>query len=102
VTQPDWAPHFTANAPGAAVIGVPVLVSQGLTDTIVRPDTTTAYVDQQCKAGATITFNTYVGEDHFGVRTASAPTVIAWLEQRLAGATAPTGCTTTEIPKAPH
>jgi pimeloyl-ACP methyl ester carboxylesterase len=99
VTQPGWAPHFTTNSLGATTLTVPALVAQGLKDTIVRPDTTTAYVGRQCQAGASITYDTYVDDDHFSVRTTSAPTVVEWLEARLAGTPATKGCTTTAIPK---
>ena len=44
---------------------IPLLVAEGLTDTIVRPDVTTAYVQAQCAAVANIEFHTYPNTGHF-------------------------------------
>ena len=89
-----WAALFPPNSPGPTPPAVPVLVAQGLTDTLVRPDVTEAYVARACQAGAAIELDTYAGVDHFGVRTVAAPAVVTWLLDRVAGTPAPTGCTT--------
>jgi hypothetical protein len=73
---------------------VPLLVAQGLTDTLVRPTVTKAFVRQQCAAGATIELHTYAGVGHFEVRTVAAPDVLAWLLARLDGAPVAAHCTT--------
>lgn len=93
-TAPGWGELLTENAPGDVPPSVPFLVAQGETDTLVRPDVTKAYVDQQCGRGANIELYTYAGVDHFGVRTAAAPDVLRWLQSRLAGEAAPAGCST--------
>jgi pimeloyl-ACP methyl ester carboxylesterase len=93
-TAPGWSPIFPPNSPGPAALKVPVLVAQGLADTIVRPDVTQAYVQQQCAAGASIEYDTYAKAGHFQVRTAAAPDVVAWLLARTAGTPAPPGCST--------
>jgi hypothetical protein len=69
-------------------------VSQGLTDTLVRPDVTEAFVQQQCAAGATIELDTYPGVGHFEVRTVAASKVADWMLARLRGGPAPAGCST--------
>lgn len=94
-TAPGWSGLLTENAAGDVPTSVPFLVAQGETDTLVRPDVTKAYVDQQCGRGASIELYTYAGVDHFGVRTAAAPDVLRWLQSRLAGEAAPSGCSTT-------
>ena len=93
---PGWSARLAANSPGTQPLGVPVLVSQGLVDTLVRPDITEEYVAQQCAAGASIALDTYPGIGHFDLRTAAPPRVLAWLEARFAGTPTP-GCTTTEV-----
>jgi pimeloyl-ACP methyl ester carboxylesterase len=93
---PGWSTHLAANSPGSQPLSVPVLVSQGLVDTLVRPDITEEYVAQQCAAGASIALDTYPGIGHFDLRTAAPPRVLAWLEARFAG-TPQSGCVTTEV-----
>lgn len=88
-----WA-HGTTGVVPAVSPTVPLLVSQGLADTIVRPDITEAFVRAQCAAGAPVELDTYAGIDHFAVRTSAAPKVGAWLLDRLHGKPAPAGCAT--------
>jgi Secretory lipase len=97
-TAPGWGDHVTANAPGDVSTTIPLLVAQGLSDTIVRPEVTATYVRAQCEAGATIQYDTYPGVGHFEVRTAAAPTVRDWLLARLRGTPVDPGCTTAEQP----
>ena len=92
-TAPDWGEHLRQNAPGAVPAGTPLLVAQGLADTLVRPEVTERYVRGQCAAGATIESATYEDVGHFGIRTAAADDVVAWLLDRLAGTPAASGCT---------
>ena len=80
---------------------IPLLVAQGLTDTIVRPDVTAAWVQGQCTAGATIEYQTYPDTGHFQVRVAAAGPVKDWLLERVSGASSPTGCTDSTGPGAP-
>jgi len=91
---PGWGAHLRQNAPSAVSPTIPLLVSQGLTDTIVRPDVTEAFVRAQCATGAAIELDTYAGIGHFAVRTSAAPKVSTWLLDRLQGKPATAGCTT--------
>ena len=91
---PGWGEHLRQNAPSAISSTIPLLVSQGLTDTIVRPTVTEAFVHAQCATGASIELDTYAGVDHFAVRTAAAPKVSTWLLDRRQGKPATPGCTT--------
>jgi len=70
---------------------------QGLADTLVRPDTTDAFVRQACAAHARIDLDVYPGVGHFAVRTAALPQSLAWIQARLRGAPMDGGCTTTTI-----
>jgi hypothetical protein len=73
---------------------IPLLISQGLSDSLVRPDVTEAFVQQECAAGADIELDTYAGVGHFKVRTVAAARVVTWLLDRLQGNPALQGCTT--------
>lgn len=98
VTTPGWSELITANSlSGTTDLSTPLLIAQGLEDTIVRPPVTQAFVDQQCAAGTAIQFDTYATASHFSLRTIAAPDVVDWMVQRITAGTAPapTGCTTT-------
>ncbi|MET0143416.1 MAG: alpha/beta fold hydrolase [Ilumatobacteraceae bacterium] len=96
-TAPGWSDIMRDNAAAGTTIKVPVLVAQGLTDDLVRPDVTRAWVERQCTDGAVIELHTYAGVGHFEVRTTAAPAVADWLTARLTGSTAPpTSCSTIE------
>ncbi len=101
---PGWGERLAANSPGDEPLRVPLLVAQGLADTLVRPEVTQRYIDRQCGAGAAVELHTYAGVGHFAVRTVAAPVVIDWLTARLDGPPSAGGCTTTEHPSAsaPH
>jgi Secretory lipase len=90
-----WSAHLEDNRPAVVPAAIPLLVSQGLADTLVRPDVTEAFVHQQCTAGASIELDTYPAVGHFAVRTVAAPKVATWLVDRLHGAPAAAGCATT-------
>ena len=91
-TVAPWKDLFAENTPGTGPLAPPLLVTQGTADTVVRPDVTAAFVEAQCRAGTTVELKTYEGVDHFGVRTASAPDVVAWIGDRFAGTAAPSTC----------
>jgi alpha-beta hydrolase superfamily lysophospholipase len=92
---PGWSQHLADNSPQAVSTSVPLLVAQGLADTLVRPAITESFVQARCADGASIALHTYAGVGHFEVRTTSAPLVAGWLLDRVHGEPAPTGCTTT-------
>jgi alpha-beta hydrolase superfamily lysophospholipase len=94
---PGWDAHLQENAPSMMPATIPLLISQGLSDTLVRPDVTAAFVENQCNAGVSIEYNTYPGFGHFDLRTkSSAPSKAAtWMLARLHGTAITPGCTTT-------
>jgi hypothetical protein len=89
---PGWSTLLTQNSPGPTALPMPTLIAQGLTDSLVRPDVTSAYVAAQCAAGATIQYDTYPGVGHFEVRTVAAGDVVSWLLARTAGEPVAKGC----------
>jgi acetyl esterase/lipase len=84
-TVEPWKDLFTENTPGHGPLGAPLLITQGLSDDVVWPDVTEGFAQAQCQAGTDVELRTYPGVDHFGVRSASAPDVVAWLADRFAG-----------------
>lgn len=94
---PGWSAVLAENSPSIEPIAVPMLVSQGSADDLVRPDVTTSWVDAQCGAGARIAYDTYPGVGHFDLRTVAPPQVLAWLTQRLDGQPVPAGCSRQQV-----
>jgi len=87
-----WEPVLAQNTPGAAPIGVPLLVSQGTADTVVWPGITADWVAARCAAGEHIQQTLYEGASHVQVATDAAPDTVTWLGARFAGAPASTNC----------
>jgi acetyl esterase/lipase len=90
-TQP-WAGWLQANTPGATPIGVPILVGQGQSDTLVHPDVTADYVSKICAAGEHVLFERY---DHIGhglVAEVTVPRLIGWISDLQAGRTPEQNC----------
>ncbi len=95
-TAPGWKELLESSSPSRTErMPAPLLVVQGLADTIVRPDVTEAYVTAQCDLGAQIALTTYPDVSHFQVRTVAEPEVVRWIEARLDGDEVATGCSTT-------
>lgn len=84
VTVPDWRAQFDANTPSADR-RVPVLVAQGLEDTVVLPATTAQLQQDWCAAGASVTVQWYPTADHFTVPSLAAPSAMTWIQQLFAG-----------------
>ena len=80
-----WATFLEENTPGAERIEVPVLVTQGLKDQLVRPETTDSLVQRLCAVGDEVQYRTYPGADHGTVAYRTVPLLIPWLRARVAG-----------------
>jgi acetyl esterase/lipase len=80
-------------------IDVPVLVAQGLSDSVVDPDVTDAYVQDRCGDGQVIEYLREAGQEHMTIVGADSPvadTLVEWTEARFAGDEAATECTTVD------
>jgi Secretory lipase. len=49
------------------LIKAPVVIAQGLSDTVVPPSATDAYVEERCSAGQRLEYWTFAGRDHFTI-----------------------------------
>jgi pimeloyl-ACP methyl ester carboxylesterase len=77
-------------------IEAPVLIAQGLTDVIVPPAVTDAYVSERCAGGQRLEYWTFAGIDHAGiVRPGGAldEPLVAWTTARFANEPQAGGCT---------
>jgi pimeloyl-ACP methyl ester carboxylesterase len=81
----------TANGP----IQAPVLIAQGLTDTVVPPSATDAYVEERCAAGQRLEYWTFKGRDHLTIFQRGTPLeepLLKWTTARFANEPQATGC----------
>jgi alpha-beta hydrolase superfamily lysophospholipase len=76
-TTPPWREQFEANTPTPPV-AVPVLVTQGTEDQVVRPATTARLVERFRAAGTDIEERMLPGVNHLRAGKVSAPIVARW------------------------
>ena len=84
-TTEPWASFLQENTPGNAPIAVPVLVTQGDQDQLVKPATTAAAVQRLCAAGDTVQYRTYQKVTHSTVAYRTLPLLLPFLRDRLDG-----------------
>lgn len=80
------------NTPGKTRTPAPILVFQGESDPLIRPQFTRAFVQRLCSAGNTVSVNMYPGEGHLSVIAPSMPDTLAWISDRLAQKSAASSC----------
>jgi pimeloyl-ACP methyl ester carboxylesterase len=77
------------------LIKAPVVIAQGLSDNVVPPSATDAYVEERCSAGQRLEYWTFAGRDHFTIAQPGAPLeqlLIRWTTARFANEPAASGC----------
>jgi len=77
------------------LINAPVVIAQGLSDIIVPPSTTNAYVEERCAAGQQLEYWTFAGRDHLTIIEPGTPLeepLIKWTSARFANEPAAPGC----------
>jgi alpha-beta hydrolase superfamily lysophospholipase len=77
------------------LIKAPVVIAQGLSDTVVPPSATDAYVEERCAAGQRLEYWTFAGLDHLSMIRPGTPLeepLIRWTTARLANEPQATGC----------
>ena len=76
-------------------IKAPVVIAQGLSDTVVPPAATDAYVDERCSTGQSLEYWTFAGRDHFTIAQPGAPLeelLVRWTRARFANEPPASGC----------
>src|SRR5882757_1549880 len=77
------------------VIKAPVVIAQGLSDIVVPPSATDAYVEERCSAGQRLEYWTFAGRDHFTIVQPGTPLeelLITWTAARFENEPRATGC----------
>jgi len=83
--------HNTADRP----IQAPVVIAQGLSDTVVPPSATDEYVEERCAAGQQLEYWTFAGRDHLTIIQSGTPledALINWTTVRFANEPRAAGC----------
>ena len=76
-------------------IQAPVVIAQGLSDIVVPPSATDAYVEERCAAGQRLEYWTFAGRDHLTIIQPGTPLedlLIKWTTARFANEPQATGC----------
>lgn len=97
----QWAQRVAANTPAPLPAFIPTLVIQGLSDTVVLPNTTTLLAQRWCAAGSNLTTAWLGDQGHMTLGKVGGPLATTWLQQRLAGQPAQSTCGTT-LPITPY
>jgi pimeloyl-ACP methyl ester carboxylesterase len=77
------------------LIKAPVVIAQGLSDSVVPPNATDAYVEERCSAGQRLEYWTFARRDHFTIVQPGAPLeelLIRWTTARFANEAQASGC----------
>jgi pimeloyl-ACP methyl ester carboxylesterase len=76
-------------------IQAPVVIAQGLSDNVVPPSVTDAYLEERCAAGQQLEYWTFAGRDHLTIIQPGTPLedpLIKWTTARFANEPPATGC----------
>jgi len=93
-TNPVLAARIAQNT-ASKPITAPLLIAQGLMDTVVAPAVTDGYVDGRCSAGQWLEYWKFADHDHNGIVRAGSKMeepLIAWTTARFAGERQLKGC----------
>src|SRR5207244_383831 len=77
------------------LIKAPVVITQGLSDSVVPPSATDAYVEERCTAGQRLEYWTFAGRDHGTIVQPGTPLeelLIRWTMARFANEPQASGC----------
>jgi pimeloyl-ACP methyl ester carboxylesterase len=77
------------------LIKAPVVIAQGLSDTVVTSRATDAYVEERCSAGQQLEYWTFAGRDHFTIVQPGTPLeelLFRWTTARFANEPQASGC----------
>jgi hypothetical protein len=93
-TNPAFAARIAQNT-ASKPIAAPLLVAQGLMDSVVAPSVTDGYVDERCSAGQWLEYWKFADHDHTDIVRAGSKMeepLIAWTTARFSGERQPIGC----------
>ena len=87
-----WGRLLRENIPSSPPRNTPVLIVQGLADTLVRPSVTAAYGRRLCADGIQLQWLWLPKVGHGFIARDSAPAVVEWVSNRFDGTPAPDQC----------
>ena len=87
-----WRSLAAGNTPGVLPSEIPVFLSQGTDDNLVRSDVTRDYMGQLCRAGASVSMVMLPGVNHGFIGRDSAGAAVKWMADRFAGKRPPNNC----------
>jgi acetyl esterase/lipase len=90
-TEP-WRSLMASNTPGTLPPQIPVFLSQGGADQLVRPQVTQDYMNRLCRAGSKVEIDLMPTANHGTIGTASAQAAVQWMADRFAGRAPPDDC----------
>ncbi|TXG76477.1 hypothetical protein E6Q11_04405 [Candidatus Dojkabacteria bacterium] len=86
-----WYEAFSAESP-EPVLGTPVMVLQGLADTVVLPNATALYVKKSCAVGSNLSSFWYKDVSHAELPNVTSDDTLDWLNSRFDGEKAESNC----------
>lgn len=87
-----WRGIMIRNTPGPLRREIPLFMSQGTADNVVRPAVTLAYVKRQCIAGNAVQVIMEPGKGHAFIARDTATAAVQWMADRFAGLPPPNDC----------
>jgi acetyl esterase/lipase len=87
-----WKRLAAENTPGTLPRDIPVFLSQGADDRLVRPPVTKAYMESLCGAGSSVHMVVVPKVNHAFIGRDSAAAAVDWMADRFAGEQPPTDC----------
>ena len=91
-TNPRALRALKRNLAGGEPLNSPLLLVQGMKDTVVLPYETPAYFSLICQQRATAQLELYPEDDHYSIIPNAEDQIDEWMQQRLAREPAPTNC----------
>ncbi len=91
-TIEPWKSLLVQNSAGDLPTDIPLFLSQGLSDGLVRPAVTQAYKERLCKAGSKVKMLLMPGVSHGFIGYDSADAAADWMADRFRGNTPPSDC----------
>ena len=91
--DPTWTRRLDQNTPNSSGVTAPLFVAQGLTDELISPDVTQAWVTDRCMTSAPTTWRTYPDVDHLAIVGPGGDDALTWTIDQLDGPT-PNRCPT--------
>jgi len=87
-----WRSLAASNSPDVLPGDIPVFLSQGADDNLVRPNVTRNYMRGLCRAGSKVRMLLLPKINHGFIGRDSAGAAVDWMADRFAGAPAPDDC----------